>query len=179
VRTSTEKVRFEFSQLHCELYSIYIRFVTPIAHRAYILALMTVARHRARWREDVVTRVVEIPVWDDDIKPTLFYNKMDYRDFQEAEQRRYDKMMAKQIQKMVYAKMGPQLQEAMDRGASAEELEAMMPQTTEAIFALLGTIPKPGMPAQLTANINETTHKGSSEEPHNEHLVGELQQIPA
>ena len=102
-----------------------------------------------------MTEVIEVPLWDEEVKTSLFYNKMDYYDFQEAEQRRYNKMMSKQIQKMVYEKMGPQLQEAIDRGASAEEIEAIMPQTTEEIFALLGTIPDPEMPAILKSDVSE------------------------
>jgi len=111
-----------------------------------------------------VTEVIEVPFWDEEVKTSLFYNKMDYYEFQEAEQRRYNKMMSKQIQKMVYEKMGPQLQEAIDRGASAEELEAIMPQTTEEIFALLGTIPNPEMPTILRTDISERVAKSLPEQ---------------
>lgn len=119
---------------------------------------------RARWKDDIVTSVVEVPVWDEEMKSTLFYNKMDYHEFQEAEQRRYDKMMMKKIQKMVYEKMGPQLQEALDRGATPEEIEAMMPQTTEDIFSLLGGIPQPDMPVTLKAPTQEAIHRSQPAE---------------
>ena len=111
-----------------------------------------------------MTEIIEVPFWDEEVKTSLFYNKMDYYEFQEAEQRRYNKLMSKQIQKMVYEKMGPQLQEAIDRGASAEELEAIMPQTTEEIFALIGTIPNPEMPARLKTDISERVAKSVPEQ---------------
>ena len=117
---------------------------------------------RTRWNDDVVTSILEIPPLDEDTKAVLFYNKTDYLDFQEKEQRRYDKMMAKQIQKLVYDAMGPQIQQAMDRGATPEEIEAMMPQTTEEIFQLLGGLPTLTMPAPLRAAPIETLHKSSS-----------------
>lgn len=126
------------------------------------IGVIKMDRNRARWRDDVVTAVIEIPRVDDDMKPSLFYNKMDYHEFQAAEQRRYDKMMMKQIQKMVQDAMAPQLQEAIDRGATAEELEAMMPQTTEAIFALLGSIPAPAMPAPPKGIEQEVIHHKSA-----------------
>lgn len=116
---------------------------------------------RTRWNDNVVTSIFEIPLLDEDTKSILFYNKTDYLDFQEKEQRRYDKMMAKQIQKMVYDAMGPQIQQAMDRGATPEEIEAMMPQTTEEIFQLLGEIPTLSIPAQLRAAPVETLHKST------------------
>jgi len=121
---------------------------------------MAVDGRKARWRDDVVTEVVEIPLWDDEMKESLFYGKMDYFDFQVAEQRRYDKLMSKQIQKMVYEKIGPQLQATIDRGATAEEVEAMMPQTTEAILALLGDIPQLNMLATVKGESREKIRKG-------------------
>jgi len=132
---------------------------------------------RARWNDDVVTSIVEIPVLDEDTKSVLFYSKTDYLDFQEKEQKRYDKMMGKQIQKMVYDAMGPQIQQAMDRGATPEEIEAMMPQTTEEIFQLLGGLPTLTMPAQLRAAPIETLHKSTGSDANNtlEHLDGGVQ----
>ncbi len=124
---------------------------------------MEVEERKTRWSEALVTSIIEIPPWDEDMKSTLFYSKMDYLDFQEKEQKRYDKMMAKQIQKMVYDAMGPQLQEAMGRGATPQEIEAMMPQTTEEIFQLLGGLPTPAMPAPLKALPTETLHKTKRE----------------
>ena len=74
---------------------------------------------RARWREEVVTEVREIPRVEEEMKTILFYNKLDYKEFQEAEQRRYDKMMMKQIQNMVTEAMSEQIKEAEEHlGAS-------------------------------------------------------------
>ena len=95
-------------------------------------------RRRVSFMENLTTATIEVPAIEPEQKGELFYNKTDFARFHQDEQRRFDKMMMKKIQKMVEEKMADQLAEAYARGASPEEIAAMMPQTPEEIFALLG-----------------------------------------
>ena len=90
------------------------------------------------WHGEVTTSTVDVPRVDPDLKPTLFYNKSEISQFRAVEQRRIDKMMMKRIQRMVEEKMADEIEEAKSRGATPEEIEAMMPQTPEQIFEILG-----------------------------------------
>lgn len=51
------------------------------------------------------------------------------------------------IQELVRKTMAPQLNEAVRRGATVAELEAMMPRTTEEVIELLGALPPSNMPS--------------------------------
>jgi hypothetical protein len=94
---------------------------------------------RIRFQEkELLTRTIEVERCDPERKEELFYNKTDFARFQQDEQRRYDRMMMKKIQNMVHEKMADQIADARAQGSTDEEIDAMMPQTTEEIFALLG-----------------------------------------
>mmetsp|Transcript_37153 Transcript_37153/g.90079 ORF Transcript_37153/g.90079 Transcript_37153/m.90079 type:complete len:559 (-) Transcript_37153:1086-2762(-) len=93
-----------------------------------------------RFHDDLTTEVHEIPSYGKDLIPDLFYTKDDYARFQSKEQKRYDKRMMKQVQQMVRDAMKNEILEAEERGATPEEIDAMMPQTPEAICELLGSI---------------------------------------
>jgi hypothetical protein len=95
------------------------------------------------FRKDIVTQVHSIPRLEVDDLDDLFYTKKDFARFQASEQKRHDKRMMKQIQGLVHEAMKDQLDAARSRGATEEEMEAMMPQTPEDIFAVLGGIPTP------------------------------------
>jgi hypothetical protein len=95
---------------------------------------------RIRFHEqESLTRTIEVERCDPEQKDELFYNKSDFARFQQDEQRRYDRMMMKKIQKMVHEQMADQISHARAQGATEEEIDAMMPQTPEEIFAVLGT----------------------------------------
>eukprot|EP00934_Nitzschia_sp_Nitz4_P008077 Nitzschia sp. Nitz4//scaffold7_size249615//97276//97773//NITZ4_001166-RA/size249615-processed-gene-0.190-mRNA-1//-1//CDS//3329558409//8067//frame0 len=116
-------------------------------------------RKRASFNAEIITDVIEVPPVDPESHSELYYSKGDYQRFQEKEQARYDKMMSKHIQNLVREAMSDQIQEAMDRGATPEEVEAMMPQTTDEIFALIGGMPNLSMPAPPPKIRSETIHK--------------------
>ena len=96
---------------------------------------------RISFHDNLTTSMKEIPSVDPETRDSLFYNKQDYQKFQAAEQRRYDKMMMKKIQGMVQEAMADQIEEALKNGATPADIEAMMPQTPDEIFTLLGTQP--------------------------------------
>jgi hypothetical protein len=95
------------------------------------------------FRKDVVTQVHIVPRLEADELDTLFYSKRDFARFQASEQKRHDKKMMKQIQEMVHEAMKDQLDAAQAKGATQDEIDAMMPQTPEEIFAILGGMPTP------------------------------------
>lgn len=95
------------------------------------------------FRKDVVTEVHTVPRLEGEQLDELFYTKSDFARFQASEQKRHDKKMMKQIQEMVREAMKDQLEEAHAKGATQEEIDAMMPQTPEEIFAVLGGMPTP------------------------------------
>jgi hypothetical protein len=117
--------------------------------------LLSPQRLRRRRRRKVVsfpseltTSIYEIPKRTVEENTELFYNTDDFMKFQTNEQRRYDKMMAKRTQQLVEEAMKDQLHAAYERNATPEEIDAIMPQTTEEIFNLIGgfealNIPKP------------------------------------
>jgi hypothetical protein len=114
-------------------------------------------RKQTSWHEELTTEIIEIPRVEEEMMTSLFYNKQDFQKFQQDEQRRYDKKMMKQIQGMIRDIMADQLAEATESGATPEELEAMMPQTTEEIFAMLGSLPAASMPLPPKALPKEET----------------------
>lgn len=72
------------------------------------------------------------------IKDDLFYGDADYERFRASEQRRYDKVVAKKLQKMVMEKMQPAINEAVANGATLQDIEAMVPKTHDEMVAYLG-----------------------------------------
>lgn len=118
-------------------------------------------RRKVSFHVGFATDVHEIPPLteydknDDDpddynIMTDLFYNDADYERFRTNEQRRYDKMVAKKIQRMVQDKMQGQINEAVAQGATLEDVEAMMPKTHEEMVAILGG----SMPSAFGGNPN-------------------------
>ena len=96
---------------------------------------------RVTFHNDLTTNVLEFPRIDPEEKDSMFYNKVDFQKFQLEEQRRHDRMMMNRIQNMVQEVMADKIEEALGKGATPEEIEAMMPQTPEEIFVLLGSQP--------------------------------------
>lgn len=103
------------------------------------------------FHDSLTTFIHNIPRRTPEEIEALFYNRDDFADFQAKEQRRYDKMMAKRIQDMVQEAMKDKLEAAYARNATPEEIDAMMPQTTEEIFSLLGGICALDMPKPPSA----------------------------
>lgn len=103
------------------------------------------------FHEPLTTSIHNIPRRSPEEIEALFYNRDDFADFQAKEQRRYDKMMATRIQDMVQEAMKDKLEAAYARNATPEEIDAMMPQTTEEIFSLLGGISALDMPKPPSA----------------------------
>ncbi|KAG7367460.1 hypothetical protein IV203_030131 [Nitzschia inconspicua] len=111
------------------------------------------------FHEPLTTTIHFIPLRSPEETAELFYNREDFADFQAKEQRRYDKMMMKRIQEMVQEAMKDQLEAAYARNATPEEIDAMMPQTTEEIFLLLGGMAALDMPKPPSAvKVDETLH---------------------
>jgi hypothetical protein len=109
---------------------------------------------RIRFHEqELLTSTIEVERCDPEQKEKLFYNKSDFARFQQDEQRRYDRMMMKKMQKMVQEQMSDQIAHARDQGATEEDIEAMMPQTPEEIFALLGMAGTGGVMPQAPQNM--------------------------
>ena len=100
------------------------------------------------FHEPLTSDVREIPRRTPEENLEQFYQREDFALFQTKEQQRYDKVMMKRIQEMVTEAMKDELEEAYARNATPEEIDAMMPQTTEEIFALLG-----GMPTMDMMNV--------------------------
>jgi len=104
-------------------------------------------RRKVSFRDGVATTdVYEIPSIADayqlecpEIFNILFYNDTDYARFRCAEQKRYDKMIAKKIQRLVREKMKQQIEEALQRNVAPDEIEKMMPQSYAEIVNILGS----------------------------------------
>jgi len=104
-------------------------------------------RRKVSFRDGVATTdVYEIPSIADayqlecpEIFNLLFYNDTDYARFRCAEQKRYDKMIAKKIQRLVREKMKQQIEEALQRNVAPDEIEKMMPQSYAEIVNILGS----------------------------------------
>ena len=112
------------------------------------------------WHGEVTTSTKDVPRVDPELKPALFYNKSEISQFRAVEQRRIDKMMMKRIQRMVEEKMADEIEEAKSRGATPEDIEAMMPQTPEQIFEILGMpvgLDTMAPPAMLAVNDDATS----------------------
>ena len=119
-----------------------------------------VPSRKVSWHGDGdITTSIEFPRVDPELKPSLFYNKSEISQFRAVEQRRIDKMMMKRIQRMVEEKMADEIEAAKARGATPEEIEAMMPQTPEQIFEILDmpvgfdSPPPPGMMDEPTSKV--------------------------
>jgi hypothetical protein len=111
---------------------------------------------RGIWFPDIlITRTIEIPRVPQKEKNDLFYSKADLKRFQVEEHYRCHENMIKKIQAMVHGKMANEIAAAQARGASPEEIDAMMPQTSEEIFALLGAGMQLAPAQELTLASNE------------------------
>jgi hypothetical protein len=93
------------------------------------------------FQHPLTTATHNIPLRTTEENAELFYQRQDFAFFQAKEQQRYDRMMMKRIQEMVTEAMKDELEAAHARNATPEEIDAMMPRTTEEIFKLLGGIP--------------------------------------
>lgn len=113
------------------------------------------------FHEPLTTSIHCIPLRSPEETADLFYNRQDFAAFQADEQRRYDKMMMKRIQQMVQEAMKDELEAAYARNATPEEIEAMMPQTTEEIFSLLGGISALDMPKPPSAVKKEQMYQST------------------
>ena len=132
-------------------------------------------QRKISFHEPLTTDVREIPLRTPEENVELFYQRQDFALFQAKEQQRYDKMMMKRIQQMVTEAMKDELEAAYARNATPEEIDAMMPQTTEEIFELLGGMPTMEMMkppsasmhqeqmAKLEATVNEDDNPGNDE----------------
>jgi hypothetical protein len=137
------------------------------------------------FHEPLTTSIYPVPFRSPDEIAQLFYSRQDLAALQAKEQQRYDKMMMKRIQQLVQNAMKDELEAAYARNASQEDIDAMMPQTTEEIFSLLGgmsalDMPKPpsalraAEPTYLSTSTTltmETERKGTSSDidPGEEH----------
>jgi hypothetical protein len=92
------------------------------------------------FHEPLTTSIHPVPLLSPNEIDELFYNRQDFASFQVHEQRRYEKRMMKRVQQLVEDAMKDQLKAAYARKATLEEIETMMPQTTEEIYSLLGGI---------------------------------------
>jgi hypothetical protein len=115
------------------------------------------------FHEPLTTAIHCIPLRSPEESTELFYSRQDFATFQANEQRRYDKMMMKRIQEMVQEAMKDDLEAAYARNATPEEIDAMMPQTTEEIFSLLGGISALDMPKPPSAVKAEPRYQSTSD----------------
>jgi hypothetical protein len=130
---------------------------------------------RGIWFPDIlITRTIEIPRVPQKEKNVFFYSKADLKRFQAEEHSRCHENMLKKIQAMVHEKMADEITAAQARGASPEEIDAMMPQTSEEIFALLGVGMQLAPAQELTLASNEpaVAHGVHAQIPTEQEVVG-------